>query len=88
MKHLAEHFKKADYRYSFEREIEKESGLPYGSIVIHCPRFDTAMKQADVLVFGMDPYKVIPFKRINDELHELSSLKEYVKEAKALEQSY
>jgi HD superfamily phosphohydrolase len=85
---LSEKFKNALYRYNFERNVEQEAGLPYGSLVIHCPRYDTSMKGADVLVFGTDPQNAIPFKEIIDEAHELISLSEYVKEAKTLESSY
>lgn len=87
-KTLADKFKNAQFRYGFERTIELEAGLPYGTIVIHCPRFDTAMKPADVLIFGANPNKVIAFKEITDDAHELISLSEYVKEAKAIETSY
>lgn len=85
---LATLFENATFRYAFERKIETECDLPYGTIVVHCPKFNTSYKEANVLVFGMNPDHVIPLKEINDASHELISLNDYVKETKALETSY
>ncbi len=87
-KNLSDKFKDSNFRYAFERKIENEAGLPYGTLVIHCPKFQTSRKPADVLVYGSDPEKVMTFKSITEETDELISLSEYVKEASNLQTSY
>ena len=47
---MAELFKQPSVRFDAEREIEAEARLPRGSIVIHCPRLNTAEKIANVLL--------------------------------------
>jgi hypothetical protein len=47
---LANLFRNPDIRYGAEREIERRSKLPTGSITIHCPRSQTAEKIAAVLL--------------------------------------
>jgi hypothetical protein len=47
---LAETFKNPITRFDAERKIEVAAGLRRGSIVIHCPRWTTAQKVANVLL--------------------------------------
>jgi hypothetical protein len=47
---LAKHFLDASVRYRVERTIESQAGLKHGSLVIHCPRMNTARKIANVLL--------------------------------------
>lgn len=47
---LAEIFTDPDVRYKIEREIERNAGLPNGTITIHCPKRNTAEKIANVLL--------------------------------------
>jgi hypothetical protein len=49
--HLAERFGKPDVRFKVERAIEAEAGLECGSVVIHCPKINTAQKIANVLLY-------------------------------------
>lgn len=50
-KNLAPKFSKASLRFDAERAIEEGAKIPRGSIVIHCPRINTAQKIANVLLF-------------------------------------
>jgi HD superfamily phosphohydrolase len=50
-KNLAPKFSKASVRFKAERAIEDGAAIPRGSIVIHCPRINTAQKIANVLLF-------------------------------------
>lgn len=47
---MAELFKQPAVRFDAERQIEAKANLPRGSIVIHCPRLNTAEKIANVLL--------------------------------------
>jgi hypothetical protein len=47
---VCETFRDPDTRFAVERKIEHEVGLPRGSIVIHCPKRNTAEKIANVLL--------------------------------------
>jgi HD superfamily phosphohydrolase len=47
---MADLFKQPSVRFSAEREIESKAKLPRGSIVIHCPRLNTAEKIANALL--------------------------------------
>jgi len=49
--HLAKKFLNPLTRYTAERAIEDAAKLKRGSIVIHCPRINTARKIANVLLF-------------------------------------
>lgn len=52
---LADTFKDPIIRFEAERSIEKKAGLRRGSVVIHCPRFITAKKVANVLLVFPKP---------------------------------
>jgi HD superfamily phosphohydrolase len=52
---LAEIFENPDTRYDAERQIEKLSGLPVGTITIHCPTRTTAKKIANVFLLKPNP---------------------------------
>jgi hypothetical protein len=60
---LAGIFTDPNLRYLAEREIEVKAGLPQGTVVIHCPRRNTAEKIANVLLTkpaengGTDPVR-------------------------------
>lgn len=45
-------------RFKLEREVEATCHLPVGAVVIHCPRSQTQMKLAEVLVVGGNLAKV------------------------------
>ncbi len=86
---LAEVFRQPDTRYEAERQIEKQSQLPLGTITIHCPTRTTARKIANVLLT----------KRGEDDVDEICKLQdigsldgpifgEHQKAVKAVEQMY
>lgn len=87
MRVLANKYNKAHDRYLFEREIEERAGLPYGAILIHCPKYDTALKAAKVIVFGKNPEKAIQFEKIKED-DELYTLKPYIDEAISISNAY
>jgi HD superfamily phosphohydrolase len=47
---IAERFLNSATRYIAEREIELRSGVPTGSVVIHCPKADGPKKIANILI--------------------------------------
>jgi len=51
---LADIFTDPNLRYLAEREIELKAGLPKGTVIIHCPRRNTAEKIANVLLTKPD----------------------------------
>lgn len=86
---LAEVFRQPDTRYNAERRIEKQAGLPIGTVTIHCPQRKTARKIANVLLT----------RRSRDGEDEICKLKdigsldrlifgEHEKAVKAVEQMY
>ncbi|MEW6410930.1 MAG: HD domain-containing protein [Candidatus Zixiibacteriota bacterium] len=87
VKELADKFKNPAFRFKFERRVEHDADLKYGSLVIHCPKSDTSLKEANVLVFGSDPKSVIEFSAIKEE-HELHSLSPHIQEAIDLASAY
>lgn len=87
MRKLADKYRDARNRYMFERKIEKKADLPYGSLLIHCPKFDTILKSAKVLVFGLYPENTKKFEEIDEE-HELYTLRPYIEETKNLSSAY
>lgn len=52
---LADLFRQPDLRYEAERQIEIKSGLPLGTVTIHCPNRKTARKIANVLLTRPGP---------------------------------
>ena len=85
---LAEHFRQPDVRYAAERQIEKQSNLPLGTVTIHCPSRTTARKIANVLLTkpGSDGDEICKLKDIGS----LDPLifGEHQKAVKAVEQMY
>src|SRR5580704_13229406 len=51
---VAAKLRHSDIRYRVERQIEVAAGLRLGSIVIHCPRENTAEKVANALLVMPD----------------------------------
>jgi len=84
---IAEHFSVPQNRFLAEREIERICELPYGSIVLHCPKRETSLKESNVLVIGTNWNNPIPFGKIEGG-HELSVLQPYVQAARELENMY
>ena len=61
---LAEHFKDPTVRFRVERSIESHAHLEPGTVVIHCPKFNTAQKIANVLLALPDDDNVTDVRKL------------------------
>jgi HD superfamily phosphohydrolase len=83
---MAKRYSEPENRYKLEREIERNCHLPVGSIVIHCPRRQTSMKVAEVLVVGSELSRVAKLRDVITVSPE--SLEPYQEEIRAIESMY
>jgi hypothetical protein len=86
---LAKEFKKPNVRFDAERRIEEESGLPLGTVTIHCPTRTTAKKIANVLLTSPKPtggeaiFKLKHINQLDDR-----TFREHKKAVRAVERMY
>ena len=86
---LADVLRRPDERYDVERRIEVESGLPMGTITIHCPRRKTAQKIANVLLTKPGENNVDEVCKLKDIASlDLKIFGEHEKAVKAVEEMY
>jgi hypothetical protein len=85
---MAGKYCQAETRYKLERKIESICHLPVGSIVIHCPRRETSMKIAEVLVVGSNLNKVAKLRDVTEVSPDPEALRPYQDEIRAIENMY
>ncbi|MBI5536875.1 MAG: hypothetical protein HY898_29405 [Deltaproteobacteria bacterium] len=73
-------------RFALEREVERTCHIPFGAVVIHCPKRKMSMKVAQALVVGADLTKVAHLRDVNSVSPE--SLEPYSDEIQAVERMY
>jgi HD superfamily phosphohydrolase len=83
---IAKMYSEPGARYDLERRVEVSAGLPMGSVVVHCPRRQTSMKLAEVLVVGSSMSRVAKLRDVTGVSPE--GLKPYQKEIRAIENMY
>jgi HD superfamily phosphohydrolase len=83
---IAEEFAKPEARFDLERRVERRCRLPVGAVVIHCPRWRTSMKLAEVLVVGGDLGRVAKLRNLTRISPE--GLLPYESEITAIEEMY
>jgi len=85
-KTIADDYIQPQARFELERRVEQACNLPIGAIVIHCPRWRTSMKLAEVLVVGGDLKNVAKLRNLTDISPE--GLAPYESEITAIEEMY
>jgi HD superfamily phosphohydrolase len=83
---IADEYTKPEARFELERRIERTCNLPVGTVVIHCPRWRTSMKLAEVLVVGSDLGKAVKLRDLTDISP--AGLGPYKDEIRAIEEMY
>ena len=82
-KDLAKQYSRFKNKSILENELEEVLGLSPGTLLVYCPRRQTTLKEARVLVSWSDSEEPIPFNELR-----LSGIQSFRDEGEAIEEKY